>query len=107
MKILVRPTWVTSSLLLVALSLPVAASAQEQETPPAKTQTDAPPASDPAMPSPRAFPELDTDGDGNISKDEAAADPALTQAFGMLDQDADGKLTPAEYQGYKPAAPGQ
>lgn len=107
MKTSVRSTLAASSVLLAALSLPVAASAQEQETPPPKTQSDAPPSSDPATPTPRAFAELDSNGDGSISKDEAASDPALTQAFGMLDQDADGTLTPAEYQGYKPAAPGR
>ncbi|GGD46206.1 EF-hand domain-containing protein [Pseudoxanthomonas indica] len=107
MKTIARPILaVASALLFAGLAVPAALLAQEQETPPPKTHSDAPPAADPANPSPRAFQELDTDGDGGISKDEAAADPALTQAFGTLDQDADGKLTSSEYQAYKPAAPG-
>lgn len=61
----------------------------------------APPASDPAMPVPPSFEELDANGDGAISKDEAAVDPALTQVFGTLDQDADGKLSESEYSAYR------
>ncbi len=81
------------------------AQEQRQETPP--QQADAPPANDAAAPTPRPFEELDANGDGNIGKDEAAVDPALTQAFGTLDQDADGKLAPAEYAAYKPAGNGR
>lgn len=81
------------------------AVAQEQGQNQPKTQADAPPPTDPATPAPRSFQELDANGDGHIAKDEAAVDPALTQTFGTLDQDADGKLTPAEYQAYKPATP--
>lgn len=97
-----RPA-IALSLLALALSAPV--MAQEQDSTPAKTEANAPPPTDPATPAPRAFEELDANSDGTIAKDEAAADPALTQAFGTLDQDADGKLTPAEYMAYKPAAP--
>lgn len=78
------------------------ALAQEQDSPRPTTQTDAPPTTDVATPAPRTFDELDANGDGSIGKDEAAVDPALTQAFGTLDQDADGKLTAAEYGSYKP-----
>lgn len=104
-------TWLaasSSALLIAGLVLSANSWAQEakdQETPPPKSHGDAPPPSDPATPMPRAFQELDANGDGSITKDEAAADPALTQAFGTLDQDADGKLTRAEYEGYKPATP--
>ncbi|MGS1076727.1 hypothetical protein [Pseudoxanthomonas beigongshangi] len=99
-------------LAMTALLAPAGVSAQErdaqeqrQETPP--QQTDSPPASDAAAPTPRPFEELDANGDGSIGKDEAAVDPALTQAFGTLDQDADGKLAPAEYSAYKPAGNGR
>ena len=37
-------------------------------------------------PAPKPFEELDTNADGAISKDEAAADPALVQLFGTLDK---------------------
>ena len=94
-----------SALVIASLALPASVWAQDQETPPPKTHGEAPPTSDVATPAPRSFQDLDTDGDGSISKDEAAADPALTQSFGTLDQDADGKLTSAEYQAYRPASP--
>lgn len=105
------------ALLAIAFAAPTLASApeptaqergaqeQRQETPP--PQNDAPPTNDAAAPVPRPFEELDANGDGNIGKDEAAVDPALTQAFGTLDQDADGKLAQAEYAAYKPAGDGR
>lgn len=100
------------ALLVAALAAPAPGMAQDrdaqeqrQETPP--RQADTPPANDAATPAPRPFEELDANGDGSIAKDEAAVDPALTQAFGTLDQDADGKLAPAEYAAYKPAGNGR
>ena len=59
-----------------------------------------PPHTAPAPSSPKPFEDLDTNGDGAISKDEAAVDPPLAQAFGTLDIDADGRLTPEEYAVY-------
>jgi hypothetical protein len=59
-----------------------------------------PPHPAPAPSSPKPFEELDANGDGAISKDEAAIDPPLAQAFGTLDADADGRLTPTEYAAY-------
>lgn len=59
-----------------------------------------PPHTAPAPSSPKPFEDLDTNGDGAISKDEAAVDPPLAQAFGTLDTDADGRLTPEEYAVY-------
>jgi predicted nucleic acid-binding Zn-ribbon protein len=43
------------------------------------------------------FSELDRDGDGRISADEARVDPALDRAFSDADADADGRLTANEY----------
>lgn len=66
-------------------------------------------AGDPATtgtPAPRPFEELDANADGAITKDEAAADPALVQVFGTLDKDADGRLTPDEYADYAPLTGG-
>jgi hypothetical protein len=83
--------------VLLATAVVVApASAQSPATAP-------PPAGDSSAPTPRSFEELDANGDAAISKDEAAVDPALTQAFGTLDQDADGKLSESEYSAYKPS----
>ncbi len=44
--------------------------------------------------------DLDTDGDGNLSREEAAAMPQLAQVFDQADADGDGVLTPQEYQQY-------
>lgn len=90
--------WACTALLGSGLAL-----AQQQDSPRPTTQTDAPPSTDMATPAPRPFAELDANGDGSIGKDEAVVDPALTQAFGTLDQDADGKLTSAEYDSYRPS----
>lgn len=43
---------------------------------------------------------LDTDGDGSLSRAEAAAHPGLAAVFGDVDADGDGKLTAAEYRDY-------
>lgn len=61
------------------------------------------PARDSTMPAPISFKELDANSDGAISKEEAAVDPPLAQAFDTLDKDADGKLSPAEYEAYNVA----
>jgi len=42
--------------------------------------------------------DLDTNGDGNISRDEAAAHPALAGVFDQADADSDGQLTADEYR---------
>lgn len=65
----------------------------------------APSATTPPPSAPRPFEELDTNADGAIGKDEAAVDPPLAQAFGTLDKDADGRLTPEEYAAYVPGNP--
>ena len=43
------------------------------------------------------FNELDRDGDGSLSKSEAAASSDLAARFNALDDDADGTLTRYEY----------
>ncbi len=44
--------------------------------------------------------DLDTDGDGRLSRTEAANVDALVQAFDTADTDSDGQLTPEEYSAY-------
>ncbi len=49
-----------------------------------------------------AFTKADANGDGRISKEEAAKVPELAGRFEMLDKDKDGSLTLAEFAaGYK------
>lgn len=48
-------------------------------------------------PSVARFDELDIDGDGRISREEAAGDVVLAAAFRDADTDDDGELTPYEY----------
>jgi EF hand len=43
------------------------------------------------------FPALDEDGDGRISRQEAADDEALVQRFAQADADRNGELTAIEY----------
>lgn len=43
------------------------------------------------------FAELDVDGDGMISSEEAAADPTLSEAWDKADANGDGQLERAEF----------
>lgn len=62
---------------------------------------------------PKTWADVDGDKDGNISKTEAASEPAVGQIFEAADSNKDSKLTPDEYKAYvakangaKPAGPG-
>ena len=48
----------------------------------------------------QSWASLDTNGDGNLSKDEAASHSTLASLFGQVDTDADGQLTAQEYNAY-------
>lgn len=48
----------------------------------------------------RDFKKLDADSDGFLSSSELASDPDLTTAFNDWDDDADTKLSQAEYDSY-------
>lgn len=47
-----------------------------------------------------AFKSLDVDGDGLVSKAEAAGNAEVTGAFDRADRNRDGKLSAAEYERY-------
>ena len=46
------------------------------------------------------FKSLDIDGDGQVSKAEAAGNKEVTEAFDRADRNRDGKLSVAEYERY-------
>jgi EF hand len=60
--------------------------------PPAWSAEDLPP-----QDRPEAFRKLDTDGDGWISRKEAAAHPEVAAGFDKADRDRDGRLSLAEF----------
>lgn len=67
-------------------------TAQKDEAPPAAAQ--------PAPPAKKTWAELDTDRNGNLSREESAAVPALEAVFERADANADGALTGDEYKAY-------
>ena len=76
--------------LAAVLSIPVAFAADEYpstQTQPGAQSVD--------------YSKLDMNGDGKISKDEAATDPTLSYNFGKLDKDRDGSLSATELSAAK------
>lgn len=47
------------------------------------------------------FGDLDANGDGNISPEEASADAALTEKFSAADANGDGMVSAEEYEAAK------
>ena len=84
----------TATLLLgvgLLLGAPLAALARQPAP--------APQAAPEASPSqPLTWADLDVDGNGNLSKQEASNVQSLAQAFDNADADKDGQLTPDEYR---------
>lgn len=54
-------------------------------------------AEQPGMSAPPAFEELDADGSGTISLDEATGHPSLQRIFARVDANRDGQLAKDEY----------
>jgi hypothetical protein len=77
-------------------SSPPADAAMQNPTPPA-TYNDAAAATSPVK---KSWADVDLNKDGNLTKAEASAVPALGQAFDKADSNADGSLTPEEYKAY-------
>lgn len=90
-----------------ALAIPMA-FAQEAQDPTASQ--DAYPTAQEATPTPQTTPEatsqpltwadVDADGNGNLSREEAASVQSLAQSFDEADADSDGQLTPEEYKAF-------
>ena len=78
-----------STVLALAAALPIAALAQTQPAQPAQQPTQATPE--------MAFMRADANGDGKLSKAEAARLPQVAQKFDTIDKDKDGALSMGEY----------
>jgi EF hand len=77
----------------LAAALPLTALAQQ-----AQPSQPAQPGQQPAASTPEiAFMRADTNGDGKLSKAEAARLPAIAAKFDALDKDKDGMLSMGEY----------
>lgn len=77
--------------------------AQDATQSPTSPPTGTAPQANPAAAQPAAQPtwaELDTDKDGNLSKNEAAALSSVQALFDKADANADGSLTGDEYRNY-------
>ncbi len=79
-------------------------TAETVSTTSATAETSAQAATDTAKP--KTWADVDGDKDGNISKTEAAAEPAVGQIFDVADSNKDSKLTPEEYKAYVAKAHG-
>lgn len=97
--------------LSAALAMPLAFAQEQAEEATQQTEPTAEQATGAATETPtqstqsaaqgqQGWAEVDTDGDGAISKQEAAANPGLSQVFDQADADADGKLTADEYKAF-------
>ncbi|MCR6663323.1 MAG: EF-hand domain-containing protein [Luteimonas sp.] len=88
-----------------ALALPVAFAQDAQTQDPTEahdptSQHATPQPAPEAASQPLTWADVDADGDGKLSKDEAARVPTLAQVFDDADADNDGLLTQEEYQAY-------
>ena len=92
--------------LAIAAALPAlafAAVAQTAATSGAPKSAEAQAATSTAAPSDldvvrTAFKRADTNGDGKLSREEAAALPAVAEKFTQLDKDSDGFINSAEFE---------
>ena len=90
--------------LSAALAMPVAfaqeADATAQDATTQDPTTAAPEAAAQAESRPLTWADLDVDGNGTLSKQEAGNVQSLAQVFDEADADQDGQLTPDEYKAF-------
>jgi hypothetical protein len=85
---------------------PMVSTAPEPATSPSQAATPPPPATSPSSqlgPAPTvkySFAMLDKNGDGFITRDEAALSPALAENFSALDRNRSNSLDPSEFVGF-------
>jgi len=99
----------TMRFTIAAAAFALCAAAQAQTEAPAGTPTPAAPAAA-ATPAPSAAPaaqdnpvrtafkRVDANADARLSRDEAAALPAVAEKFAQLDKDGDGAITLEEFE---------
>lgn len=96
--------------LSAAMAMPMAFAqdAGQKASDPAAAQSgmQATEAAPPAAAKQKTWTDVDGDKDGNISKTEAAAEPAVGQIFDLADSNKDNQLTPDEYKAYVAKANG-
>lgn len=105
-----RKSLIGTLALVASLSAPMAFAQTAEQAPPTEAATPASAAQDAgaatdaqataAAPQKKSWSDVDGDKDGNLSKTEASAVPALGQVFDQADSDANGSLTPDEYKNY-------
>lgn len=110
MNIHTRKSMIGALALVASLSAPMAFAQSAEQAPPTEAATSASAAQDAAAttdaqattaaPQKKSWADVDGNKDGNLSKSEAAAVPALSQVFDQADADANGSLTPDEYKNY-------
>lgn len=96
------PDFDARSVMLIAawaLGGSAAVQAQTPAPPPAQAPMTAPAAQGTggASPADAAFKRMDKDGDGKLTRTEAAADRALSERFDAIDTDGDGAISAAEF----------
>jgi hypothetical protein len=87
-----------ATLSLATLSLAAAPLAFAQDAPPTQDPTTT--AAEPEETGKVTWSQLDTDGDGALSKTEAAAVDSLARDFDTADTNKDGSLTADEYKAH-------
>lgn len=96
----------TSGLLILGMVAAPLAFAQQatptehESSPPATGAAEQQPAQSSASGQGLSWADLDADGNGSLSKQEAQRHSGLVNVFAKADADANGELTADEYRGY-------
>lgn len=93
------PTASTDASAQSSTATDASAATQSADTQ-ATTSNDASAATAQGDPAKKSWADVDADKDGNLSKAEASAVPALGQVFDKADANADGSLSADEYKAY-------
>jgi hypothetical protein len=86
--------------LAFAQATPTGEPQSEAAAPPATGAAEQQPAQSTASGQGLSWAELDADGNGNLSQQEAQRHEGLSQVFAQADADADGELTADEYRSF-------